>query len=294
MLKKRLIKAIVCLLIPALVVDPLSGTAFAAGFQLAGIPIVIPSHYGTLTDSWTAAPSPRHPTITPPCVVIIQDLHANPSVQRNIAEIVKSLARSLDSRKSSRENRFLTVFVEGAQGPFDVSILRHVAIGKVKKLAVQKFLDEAKVTGAEIAAIEAKEPIHLWGVDEKDLYLQNLQDFYQASRKSPSPIPGNTIWSRYYSTARQRDIPLTLNSLAHLDLLNKTAASSRLAVVVAGGYHTEGITHLLKANHVSYAVVTPVVGELGHERVYAARLRSLAENAHKQALVVALGLAVVG
>jgi len=71
-------------------------------------------------------------------------------------------------------NRNLTVFVEGASGPFDVSILRNVGNERVKHEVVNKFLHEVKLTGTEVGAIESETPLHLWGVDDKDIYIRNL------------------------------------------------------------------------------------------------------------------------
>src|SRR5258708_3030976 len=219
MFKKRLIRAISCLLITALVGDPGLAAALLEGVHSTSL--AIPSRLGVVTETWR----PTSPTASSPLVVLVQDLHANPGVQRNIAEILKSLAKTLQQKKGSTENRFLTVFAEGAKGPFDVSILRNVPNAKVKAQAVQKFLGEAKLTGAEVAAIESPTPMHLWGVDEKDLYLKNLQAFYQASLKSPSPIVSNPTWGRYYAVAKQRNIPMALNALRAIGILRCLATA---------------------------------------------------------------------
>jgi hypothetical protein len=95
----------------------------------------------------------------------------------------------------------------------------------------------------------------------------------------------------YYAMALMRNRPMVEKTLAltadaetrrHGDtekdlLLPRVSASPRprVAVLVAGGFHTEGLVQLLKARKVSYVVITPSVDQLSdadHE-LYVKRLR---------------------
>src|SRR4051812_9511981 len=115
MLKKAFIKAIACLLVPVLIGDP--GYAAVRTPQVSASPIAIPARLGVVLQSWIP---PGVPAGASSHILLIQDLHGNPGVQRHIAEILKRLARRLDRKNAPGENRFLTVFLEGAHGPFDV------------------------------------------------------------------------------------------------------------------------------------------------------------------------------
>jgi hypothetical protein len=151
-------------------------------------PIEFPQRHGMVTDYF---PSPKPSKQT---VVIIQDLHANVGVQKNIASMIYRLL------KKNALPRII-VCVEGASGEGDVSLLRSLPRG-VRRLFEEMLLRKAYLTGAELAATEAaaelaqqqaiwghrmKEffkgregigpvtlsPVLLWGVDDPDLYRNN-------------------------------------------------------------------------------------------------------------------------
>jgi len=152
-------------------------------------PIEFPPRHGTVSEYYPG------PTANPKqIVVMIQDLHANVGVQKNIASM---LYRLLAKNQIPR----LLVCVEGASGEGDVSLLRSLP-GGIRKLFEEMLLHRAYLTGAELAATEAAadlaqqqavwghrmqeffkgktglgpvtlSPILLWGVDDPELYRKN-------------------------------------------------------------------------------------------------------------------------
>ncbi len=81
----------------------------------------------------------------------------------------------------------------------------------------------------------------------------------------------------FYALAHQRDAALVRNTLALLaqNLGPETRAPSpepRVAVLIAGGFHTPGITVALKAQHIAYAVITPRVEQARDSSRYDAGL----------------------
>ena len=68
---------------------------------------------------------------------------------------------------------------------------------------------------------------------------------------------------RFYHLAEERDGMLVNNTL---NVMRKSNAN--MAVLVAGGFHTEGITRLLKEQQVSYIVVTPRIEALEPDNPY--------------------------
>ena len=81
-------------------------------------PFAVPPRLGAITDYWR--PAKGAPTLRlerEPLVVMIQDLHANVGVQKNIAAVLYRLNRI-------NRDRGLLVCVEGASGEGDVSLLR--------------------------------------------------------------------------------------------------------------------------------------------------------------------------
>jgi len=114
----------------------------------------------------------------------------------------------------------------------------------------------------------------------------------KASAVSPAPHPKNPAWQNYYKIAQERNIPLALNSLKHLDLLTQSATPPSAVAIVLGGYHSEGITKFLKAQKYSYEVVTPIVERLGEEQAYVLRMREMAQLAGLDELQLIQRLAV--
>jgi len=152
-------------------------------------PFAIPSRNGDITDYNPGSENPPRQVI-----VMIQDLHANVGVQKNIAAILYRLLRT-------NKIPSLLVCVEGASGEGDVSLLRSLP-GFVRHGFEAMLLHKAYLTGAELAATEAAadwpqqqnvilsrvkswfssnrqigpvsiSPILLWGVDDPDLYRKN-------------------------------------------------------------------------------------------------------------------------
>lgn len=152
-------------------------------------PFSIPDRNGTITEVFAGTEkNPRQ------WVVMIQDLHANVGVQKNIAAVLYRLLKMNDSQT-------LVVCVEGASGEGDVSLLR--SLPRFVRRGFEAFLlRKAYLTGAELAATEAAaewaqeksvlwgrikswvkptgqpgpvslSPILLWGVDDPELYRKN-------------------------------------------------------------------------------------------------------------------------
>lgn len=152
-------------------------------------PFSIAERHGAITEVFPGGEkSPRQ------WVVMIQDLHANVGVQKNIAAVLYRLQKMNDSQT-------LVVCVEGASGEGDVSLLRSLP-RFVRRGFEALLLRKAYLTGAELAATEAAaewaqeksvlwnrvkswfkptpqpgpvslSPILLWGVDDPDLYRKN-------------------------------------------------------------------------------------------------------------------------
>jgi hypothetical protein len=178
-------------LLLALCLFPIANPTFAADPSKLSKepPFAIPQRNGDITDYYPGE-------VTPPkqVIVMIQDLHANVGVQKNIAAV---LYRLLHMNKVP----WLLVCVEGASGEGDVSLLRSLP-RFIRHGFEAMLLHKAYLTGAELAATEAAaeweqqqsvwidrvkswfssrremgpvslSPIRLWGVDDPELYRKN-------------------------------------------------------------------------------------------------------------------------
>jgi hypothetical protein len=98
-------------------------------------------------------------------VVCIQDLHANPSVQRSIAATIDVLVGVYGFRH---------IFTEGTWGPIDSSVMKLFPDARIKKEALDYFLNKGELTGQEYAVCMRPEiEIAFVGVDDQRLYTDN-------------------------------------------------------------------------------------------------------------------------
>ncbi|MCK4851593.1 MAG: hypothetical protein KAS86_00625, partial [Candidatus Omnitrophica bacterium] len=70
----------------------------------------------------------------------------------------------------------------------------------------------------------------------------------------------------FYETAERRDLTMIENTVQRM-----RAEGKRVAALITGGFHTEGLTHLMKDKGLSYLVIAPKF-EKGKERPYIAVL----------------------
>ncbi len=169
-------------------------------------PVAVPPRLGGITDYWRPAKNlPPLNLQRDQLVVMIQDLHANVGVQKNIAAMLYRFNRV-------NHDRGLLVCVEGASGEGDVSLLRSLP-GPIRHGFEALLLRRAYLTGAELAATETSadvfqqgnviwnrfksffvqseapapvsiSSVHLWGVDDPDLYRKNWRAAKQVDKLS--------------------------------------------------------------------------------------------------------------
>jgi len=72
---------------------------------------------------------------------------------------------------------------------------------------------------------------------------------------------------KYYKLALKRDIALIDNTLKRMQRNRKDRA-----LLITGGFHTGGITNILKEKDISYIVICPTIGTGDCEKVYSARM----------------------
>lgn len=96
-------------------------------------------------------------------VIFIQDLHGNPSVQKNISEIIKDL---------DRKYGIDTILLEGIpEGKADISVLR-----ELKKHNVSEALLKSNVlTGPEYYLTQNDTNAKIYGLENWSLYINNIK-----------------------------------------------------------------------------------------------------------------------
>ncbi len=117
-----------------------------------------------------------HSTSDKPFFILFRDLHCNYEAQQNI---VKTLEIILTQNAVHNTHDNFLVLTEGADGPEDTSFLGKFPDKKVREEASQKFMKEGKITGAEFLSIAkyGEIPIQIEGIEDADLYVENLKAF---------------------------------------------------------------------------------------------------------------------
>ena len=104
-------------------------------------------------------------------VVHMQDAHCNYFAQSKISEIINFL---------NQEYGVTVLNLEGGAGGYDLEVFTAISGGEIRHEVADYFLKRGEITGAEYFAINNPEKVTLWGIENKDLYLENL-DVYRTS-----------------------------------------------------------------------------------------------------------------
>ncbi|NIO18005.1 hypothetical protein GTO27_13245, partial [Candidatus Bathyarchaeota archaeon] len=81
---------------------------------------------------------------------------------------------------------------------------------------------------------------------------EGLPHFFEEKRDCPLSVASLLKFEEFYRIALKRNESLVNNTLSRME-----KEGVRIAVVIAGGFHTPGITELLRDKNISYVVVTP-------------------------------------
>ncbi|MFC2092044.1 hypothetical protein ACFLTD_04655, partial [Elusimicrobiota bacterium] len=119
--------------------------------------IDVPFEYGQVAEQYRPNRFPR--------VILIQDLHANYEVQKNIKGILDHIDNNYGISR---------VGVEGSSDMVDVSLLKSIPDEEIKEKVIDYFLKKGFVTGTEYFAAYKKPPV-LMGLEKAELYKKDTQ-----------------------------------------------------------------------------------------------------------------------
>ncbi|MBP9866167.1 MAG: hypothetical protein KBC91_07180, partial [Candidatus Omnitrophica bacterium] len=104
-------------------------------------------------------------------IIHIQDAHANEEAQYNIARMIEYFAA---------EHGLQWVGVEGAQGELYTQLLSFFPDQEVRRSVSDYYLKQARMGGAEYAAIVTRPDLKLFGVEKDSLYEKNRKAYLAA------------------------------------------------------------------------------------------------------------------
>lgn len=99
-------------------------------------------------------------------IIHIQDAHCNYFAQNKISDIIEYL---------NTEYGVDVINLEGGSGEYDLSVFTSITGDEIRREVAEYFVRKGEVNGAEFFAINNAEKVTLWGIEDKDLYLENLK-----------------------------------------------------------------------------------------------------------------------
>ena len=132
--------------------------------------IHIPAEYGRVIEVYDAKRTDER------LVVHIQDLHTNPEAELNLASILELLIKDygLD-----------LVCSEGATSKVDTSSVSTFPDYEVREKVARLFINSGELTGEEYLSITKYPDLPIWGVEDRDIYFQNIIEFNKIMKFSP-------------------------------------------------------------------------------------------------------------
>ncbi|MCX5667372.1 MAG: AAA domain-containing protein [Candidatus Omnitrophica bacterium] len=150
----------------------------------------LPEYLGHIKDSWSSTSTFRRGKLSneglaqgeyeslPPVVIHIQDAHCNYAAQRKIAEIIEYL---------NKQYGIDAINLEGGARDYDLSVFTDIPDKSIRNKASDRFVKEGLVNGAEYFAINNPDKATLWGIEDTNLYLDNLK-VYRDSLKHKDEV----------------------------------------------------------------------------------------------------------
>ncbi|MDO8536595.1 MAG: hypothetical protein Q7S30_06290, partial [Candidatus Omnitrophota bacterium] len=169
-------------------------------------------------------------------IINIQDAHASLAAQESISCILDSLVTNYDLR---------LVAIEGSSGYIDTSILKTFPDEKVRKDTAKYLMAKGRMSAGEFFSITSDKPIALYGIEDKPLYKENVEQFkevYEINEATKGDIEGllstiKTLQARIYSKdLRELDANSVLHKDGKIGFSDRWELVSKLAVKMGLDY----------------------------------------------------------
>ncbi len=148
-------------------------------------------------------------------VILIQDAHANPSAQFNIAKTLEILSPNY-------------VFLEGGYLDNSLSFLKKYSTPQRRQQATESFVYQGKLQGVEYQNIVGNKDFTIWGVEQLPLYSRSIaayravvkdrekfENYLQRVESTTNTLkpqiynPLLLSWDRKYQSYQKENLPLT-------------------------------------------------------------------------------------
>lgn len=133
--------------------------------------LTIPRNLGEIKYRYDGIAKSAKDTLPRGMVIHIQDAHCNYYAQQKIKEIIEYFNAKYGVK---------TVNLEGGAGSYDLTPFTSIANKAIREKVSDHFVKEGLVNGAELFAINNPEKVTLWGVEDTDLYIENLMAYRES------------------------------------------------------------------------------------------------------------------
>ncbi|MEE8359752.1 MAG: hypothetical protein V3S04_02355, partial [Candidatus Omnitrophota bacterium] len=140
-------------------------------------------------------------------IIFIQDAHCNYPAQQSISNIIKHL---------NDEYGVTLINLEGGRGDYDLSLFTDIQDADIRERVSEYFMKEGRISGPESFAINNPEKVVLFGIEDADLYIKNV-DVYRDSLEYISGV-NNTL---DYIASRTKELKSHIYTPALLELDNR-------------------------------------------------------------------------
>lgn len=130
--------------------------------------LTFPEKFGEVVESHSGKGS----------VIIVQDAHAIPDAQKNIANLIRFL---------QKEYGVETIALEGASGDLDPQIFKSFPDKKLLREVFKSYLDAGEIAGGTASAVFDNSKTEYRGVEDWGLYEEAL-GFYLKAMESESAL----------------------------------------------------------------------------------------------------------
>ena len=195
----------------------------------------MPEEFGKVETKWK---SPEHPRA--PFVLILSGSLMNTSMKFREAELLRVLARRSLVR---------LVTMEGSVGEIDTSLFTTFPDAQIRREVAAYFLKQHKISGPEYCAIALDVVVDLFGADDKEMYLRQLNLLMEEKRKTgslprhQSSVPGAA------ELTRKRCRAMAENTLARMRHIGVNSAvlhvGQTLDYVICRTLEEKNVSHMV-------------------------------------------------
>lgn len=122
--------------------------------------ITIPKGVAVIKESYAASNNKT--------IINIQDAHASLGAQESIVATLDFLAANYDVK---------LVAIEGSSGYIDTSLLKTFPDKNISRNTAEYLMKQGKMSAGEFFSITSNKPIALYGIEDRPLYAENVEQF---------------------------------------------------------------------------------------------------------------------